>query len=51
MANMIAAFFEKTVKAGNVFGRMQIARLKVYSAHLNQHLVIQLEKVKDLLGR
>ena len=51
MANMIAAFFEKTVEAGNVFGRMQIARSKVYSAHLNQHLVIQLEKVKDLLGR
>lgn len=43
MANMIAAFFEKTVDAGSVFGRMQIARSKVYSAHVNQHLVIYID--------
>lgn len=43
MANMVAAFFGQTEKAGDVFGQLKIAQAADYSRHLNQYPVIYVD--------
>lgn len=43
MANMIGAFFEKSVDGRGVFGSLDIAKNRDYKKHLNQHNVIYVD--------
>lgn len=43
MANMLGAFFEKSVDGRTVFDHLHIARFDNYSAHLNKHDVIYID--------
>lgn len=43
MANMIGAFFEKTVDGTSVFDKLAIAKSDHYQEHLNQHNVIYVD--------
>lgn len=43
MANMLGAFFEKSVDGSTVFDHLRIARFDNYSAHLNKHDVIYID--------
>lgn len=43
MANMVAAFFGKSVDAGGLFDHLEIAGHEKYREHLNQHNVIYID--------
>lgn len=43
MANMIAAFFERTVNAADLFDKMKIAEYNLYKAHIGKHDVVYID--------
>lgn len=43
MANMIGAFFGKTDKKDRIFDKLNIAKQKIYDAHLNKHDIIYID--------